>query len=289
LLRSILVTGLVNGAIYALLALGFSLVFGVARIVNIAYAGLYMLSAYLVYVLLNVAGLPAPAAVPLAVAATVVLGLLVYRVVIEPVREHESAVLISTIALTLVFQELVLAAFGGNFLGNPVWADGILAVLGVTVTYQQLLSLGVVALALAAIWLVLTRTRLGMAIRATADDREVANLMGMNVRAVELWSAALSAALAGIAGAVVAPLAVIDPLMWQGPLVNILAIVVVGGLGSLKGSLIAAFLIGYVEAATVFLLPSGSFLKGAVALTIMVAVLLVRPEGLFGVAFEEER
>ena len=289
MLGSLLVTGLVNGAIYALLALGFSLIFGVARIVNIAYAGLYMLAAYFVYILLNVAGLPAPAAVPLAVVATVVLGLAVYRLVIEPVREHESAVLISTIALTLVFQELVLAAFGGHFLGNPVWVDGVTSVLGVTVTHQQVLSLLVSAAALVLLWLLLTRTRLGVAIRATANDREVANLMGMNVRRVEMWSAALSAALAGLAGAVVAPLTVIDPLMWQGPLVNILAIVVVGGLGSLRGSLLAAFLIGYVEAATVFLLPGGSYLKGAVALTIMVAVLLLRPEGLFGVAFEEER
>ena len=289
MLRSILVTGLVNGAIYALLALGFSLVFGVARIVNIAYAGLYMLSAYLVYALLHGGGLPAPAAVPLAVAAVVALGVAVYRGVVEPVREHESAVLISTIALTLVFQEVVLAVFGGHFLGNPVWVDGAWRVLGVTVTHQQALSLGVVAAALLGLGLVLGRTRLGLAIRATANDREVANLMGMDVRRVETWSAALSAGLAGIAGAVVAPLAVIDPQMWQAPLVNILAIVVVGGLGSLLGSLAAAFIVGYVEAATVFLLPSGSFLKGAVALTLMVGVLLVRPEGLFGVAFEEER
>jgi branched-chain amino acid transport system permease protein len=289
LLQSILVTGAVNGAIYALLALGFSLVFGVARIVNIAYAGLYMLSAYGVYVGLHVLGLPAPAAVAVSVTAVVVLGLLVYRLVVEPVRAHESAVLISTIALTLAFQELVLAAFGGHFLGNPVWVDGAWNVLGVTVTYQQVLTLFVVAAALAAIGLLLGRTRLGLAIRATANDREVANLMGMDVRRVETWTAGLSAALAGVAGAVVAPLTVIDPLMWQGPLVTILAIVVVGGLGSLRGSLVAAFLIGLVEAATVFLVPSGSFLKGAVALSIMVGVLLWRPEGIFGVVFEEER
>ena len=289
MLRSILVTGLVHSGIYALLALGFSLVFGVARIVNIAYAGFYMASAYAVYALLHVAGLPAPAAVPLAVLAVVGLGVATYRLVVEPVREHESAVLISTIALTLIFQEVVLAAFGGHFLGNPVWVDGTWEVLGVVVTYQQVFTLGIVAAVLLGTWLLLTRTRLGLAIRATANDREVANLMGMNVRHVEMWTAALSAALAGIAGAVVAPLVVIDPLMWQAPLVSILAIVVVGGLGSLKGSLAAAFILGYVETGTVFLLPSGSFLRGAVALTIMVMVLLVRPEGLFGVAFEEER
>jgi branched-chain amino acid transport system permease protein len=104
-----------------------------------------------------------------------------------------------------------------------------------------------------------------------------------------MLTVAISVMLAAIAGAVVAPLYVVDPLMWLSPLVTILAIVVLGGLGSIKGSVIGAFIIGYVETLTVFLVPAGSFLKGAVALTIMVIVLLIRPEGLFGVAFEEER
>ena len=95
--------------------------------------------------------------------------------------------------------------------------------------------------------------------------------------------------LAAIAGVVVAPLFVVDPLMWLDPLITVLAIVVLGGLGSLKGSVIGALIIGYVETSTVFLLPAGSFLKSAVALSIMVLVLVVRPEGLFGIAFEEER
>jgi branched-chain amino acid transport system permease protein len=198
-------------------------------------------------------------------------------------------VLIATIALTLVLQELLLAAFGGHFRSNPAWVAGTVRLLGVSVTAQQLLTLVVVFAVLVLTWSFLAHTRLGLAIRATAGDREVANLMGMNVRGVETWTIAISSALAGVAGAVVAPLLVVDPLMWQAPLVTILTVVVVGGLGSLKGSILGAFLIGYVEAATVFLLPGGSFLKGAVALSIMVAVLLVRPEGLFGVAFEEER
>ncbi len=289
MLASILVTGLVNGGVYALLALGFSLVFGVARIVNIAHGAFYMLAAYLIYVLLDVVGVGVAVAVPAAVLGTVLLGLLSYWIAIEPIREHEGAVLITTIALTLVFQEVLLGFFGGHFLANPSWVDGTFPLLGVDVTYQQLFTLVVVAVVLGGTWAVLERTRLGIAIRATANDRVTANLVGMNVRRVEMATLAVSAGLAGIAGAVVAPLRVVDPLMWQAPLVTILAVVVVGGLGSLKGSILGAFLIGYVEAATVFLVPSGSFIKGAVALTVMVTVLLVRPEGLFGVAFEEER
>jgi branched-chain amino acid transport system permease protein len=289
MVADILVNGLVNGGVYALLAVGFSLVFGVARIVNIAHTAFYMLAAYAIYVLLNWVGLPFVPAVILGVAAVTALSLVAYRLVIEPVRGHESAVLIATIALALIFQESLLLAFGGHFRGNPSMAEGFVELAGVRVSLQRLVTLLIVALTLAATWLLLNRTRLGLAIRATANDLEVANLMGMNVRRVAMTTVGISALLAAVAGAVVAPLFVIDPLMWLGPLVTILGVVVLGGLGSIRGSIIGAFIVGYAETATVFLVPAGAFLKGAVALSIMVLVLLIRPEGLFGVAFEEER
>ncbi len=289
MLQDILVTGLVNGGVYALLALGFSLIFGVARIVNIAHTAFYMLAAYALYALAVQAGLSLAVAIPLSVIAVVAISLACYKLVIEPVRRHEAAVLIATIALGLIFQESLLIAFGGHYLGVPAILDGFASVLGVRVSYQRLVVLAAVALVLAAVWLLLNRTRLGLAIRAAANDLEVANLMGINVDRVAMLTVAFSAALAAVAGAVVAPVFVVDPFMWLPPLVTMLAIVVLGGLGSLKGSLIGAFVIGFVEAITVFAVPAGAYLKGAVALTIMVVVLLVRPEGLYGVAFEEER
>jgi branched-chain amino acid transport system permease protein len=289
LLQDILVTGLVNGGVYALLAVGFSLIFGVARIVNIAHTAFYMLAAYCFYTLLTQTGLGFALSGLIAVSAVTLLSVLCYRLVIEPVREHESAVLIATIALALIFQELMLFFFGGNFLGIPSTLEGSVRFLDVSITYQRLLILVVAAAMLALVWFLLYRTRLGLAIRATANDLEVANLMGMNVSRVAMATVAISVALASVAGVVVAPVFVVDPFMWLAPLVTMLAIVVLGGLGSLKGSLIGALVIGYVEAITVFVLPAGAYLKGAVALLIMVAVLLVRPEGLFGVAFEEER
>jgi branched-chain amino acid transport system permease protein len=289
LLQDILVTGLVNGGVYALLAIGFSLVFGVARIVNIAHTGFYMLAAYLFYTLSVKSGIGFLLAGVVAVAAVTLLSIVCYRLVIEPVREHDAAVLIATIALGYIFQELMLIAFGGHYLGIPSTLEGTVRVLGVAIPYQRLLILVIAAVALALTWYVLYRTRLGLAIRATANDLEVASLMGMNVHRVAMAAVAISVALAAIAGVVVAPVFVVDPFMWLAPLVTMLAIVVLGGLGSLKGSLIGALVIGYVEAITVFAVPAGAYLKGAVALAIMVAVLLARPEGLFGVAFEEER
>ncbi len=289
MLQDIFITGLVNGGVYALLAIGFSLIFGVARIVNIAHTAFYMLAAYAFYTLLVRFGMGFALAGLIAVVAVVVVSVLCYKLVIEPVREHESAVLIATIALALIFQELMLIAYGGHFLGIPSTLEGVAAFMGVSIPYQRLLILVVAAIMLGGTWFTLYRTRLGLAIRATANDLEVANLMGMNVHRVAMATVAISVSLAAIAGVVVAPVFVVDPFMWLSPLVTMLAIVVLGGLGSLKGSLIGAFVIGYVEAITVFALPAGAFLKGAVALTIMVVVLLARPEGLFGVAFEEER
>jgi len=289
LLQDIAVTGLVNGGVYALLAIGFSLIFGVARIVNIAHTGFYMLAAYLFYALLVKVGLGFVISGVTAVAAVTLLAVVCYRLVIEPVREHDAAVLIATIALGYIFQELMLVSFGGHYLGIPSTLEGAVRLLGVSIPYQRVLILVVAAAMLAATWLVLYRTRLGLAIRATANDLEVANLMGMNVHRVAMATVAISVALAAIAGVVVAPVFVVDPFMWLSPLVTMLAIVVLGGLGSLKGSLIGALIIGYVEAITVFAVPAGAYLKGAVALLIMVVVLLARPEGLFGVAFEEER
>jgi branched-chain amino acid transport system permease protein len=280
---------LVNGGVYALLAVGFSLIFGVARIVNIAHTAFYMLAAYSFYTLLTKTGLGFVLSALISVGGVTLFSVICYRLVIEPVREHEAAVLIATIALALIFQELMLFTFGGHFLGIPSTLEGAVRFLGVSIPYQRLLILVVAAAMLAGVWFVLYRTRLGLAIRATANDLEVANLMGMNVHRVAMVTVAMSVALAAVAGVVVAPVFVVDPFMWLAPLVTMLAIVVLGGLGSLKGSLIGALIIGYVEAITVFAVPAGAYLKGAMALLIMVAVLLARPEGLFGVAFEEER
>jgi len=124
LLQDILVTGLVNGGVYALLAIGFSLIFGVARIVNIAHTAFYMLAAYCFYTLLVKTGLGFILSGVISVSAVTAFSVVCYRLVIEPVREHEAAVLIATIALALVFQELMLYTFGGHFLGIPSTLEG---------------------------------------------------------------------------------------------------------------------------------------------------------------------
>ncbi|MBW1780968.1 MAG: branched-chain amino acid ABC transporter permease [Deltaproteobacteria bacterium] len=285
----IIISSLINGSVYALLAIGFSLIFGVARIVNIAHTAFYMLAAYCIFYGTHRLGFHPALCMVLAVALVTLVGLVSYKLFIDPIREHEAAVLIGTIALALVFQEIMLILFSGDFRGVPALVEGFMVISGVKVAYQQLLTFGVALLVLAAAWALLKKTKLGLAIRATANDREVANLMGMNESRVAMITMGVSVGLAGFSGAVIAPLAIVNPFMWLHPLIMMMAVVVLGGLGSIKGSFFGAYILGFAEALVVFLIPMGAYLKGSVALSIMILVLLIRPEGLFGVSFEEER
>ena len=289
MILDIIINGLINGSVYALLAIGFSLIFGAARIVNLAHTAFYMLASYCIYFATHKIGVHPVLAMLVAVVLVTLIGLICYQLFINPIREHEAAVLIATIALAMAMQEIMLLIFTGDYLSVPSLVRGYLKIFGVKIAYQQLLTFGVALLILAGVWALLKKTRVGLAIRSTAQDREVANLMGMNESRVAMVTMGVSVGLAAFAGAVVVPLKVVDPHMWMYPLIMMMAVVVLGGLGSLKGSFAGAYILGFAESLVVFLIPLGAFLKGSVALSIMIVVLLIRPEGLFGIAFEEER
>ena len=286
---NIIITGLITGSMLALLAISFSLIFGVARIVNIAHTAFYMVAAYCIFTLTVKLGFNPVMGMVVAVLVVTVMGLLAYKFLIDPIREHEAAVLIATIALAMIFQEAVMLIYTGDYRTVSALIEGYFIVTGVKVFYQQVLIFGVVLTILGLLWVLLMKTNLGLAIRSTAEDREVANLMGMNDSRLAMITMGISVALAGFTGAVIAPLTVLSPFMWMEPLIMMMAVVVLGGLGSIKGSFTAAYILGFTEALVVFLIPKGAFLKGSVALSIMILVLLIRPEGLFGVSFEEER
>jgi branched-chain amino acid transport system permease protein len=289
MILDIIISGLISGSIYALLAIGFSLIFGVARIVNIAHTAFYMLASYCIYFGVHKLGLhPVLGSVGAVILVTLV-GLISYKLFVDPIREHEGAVLIGTIALAIAIQEIMLLIFTGDYLSVPSLINGYMKIFGVKVFYQQMLTFGVVLLILAALWALLIKTRLGLAIRCTAEDREVANLMGMYESRVAMMTMGISVGLAALTGAVIVPLTTISPFMWLHPLIMMMAVVVLGGLGSIKGSFVGAYILGFAESLVVFLIPMGAYLKGSVALSIMILVLIIRPEGLFGVAFEEER
>lgn len=289
MLQNIIVHGLLNGGVYALLAVGFSLMFGVARIVNLAFTAYYMLAAYFIYLFSVMSGVNPLLSIVLAIIIVSTLGLGTYKIFIDPIREYHTTVIIITIAMALVFQEAIQMFFGSQYRGLPPLLEGYFTVMNARVTYQYVLTFTVVIVILAIVWLILMKTKIGLDIRATAQDREVANLMGIDTNHIAVMTMFITIILACIAGAMVAPLFVVEPHMWMHPIVIILAAVVLGGMGSIKGSFIGAFILAFAEVSVVFMVPMGSYFKGAVALAIMVIVLLTKPEGLFGITIEGER
>lgn len=286
---NILINGLVFGMTYALIAVGFSLVFGVAKILNMAHTGFYMIAGFLIFIAVKVFSLSLLPSAVLAVLITGVLGIMSYKLCFDRIKEHQTAVLIVSVGLVMLFQEVLLLIFGGDYKGIPPIMVGFVNVADVKVTDQSFLVIIVSIITLVGLWVMLSKTNLGISIRAVAEDMEVANLMGINVGRICTIIVGISAVLAGIAGVVTAPIFMVHPLMWLHPLIIVLAAVILGGLGSVKGSLIASIIMGYAETSVIYLVPKGAYLGGAVSLSVMVIILLIRPEGLFGVVFEEER
>jgi branched-chain amino acid transport system permease protein len=266
-----------------------SLIYGVGRIVNLAHTAFFMLAAFGLYYFTSRLGWPMAASIVVAIVGVAALGLLIYRYLLDRIRQHGAAVLIVTVALAMAIQELMLKGFGSLPSSIDYILQGQRQILGIVVYNQQLLTVGIAAVVIVVLWLVLSKTKLGISIRATANDPEVASLMGISVSRTLMVTMGIGTALAGVAAVLVAPLQGVIYYMWLAPLTMVLVIVVLGGLGSIKGSIIGAFIIALVEALVFALIPTMAYLYTVAALAVMVVMLVVKPAGLFGTLFEEER
>ena len=285
----VIILTLVRGGIYTLLAIGFSLIYGNARVINLAHTAFFMVAIYGLFYFTRQLGLGIIPAIAITLPAVTLLGILAYRFLINPIRMHPGAVLLMTVALAMVFEELMLEFFTSQYQSVYSYIPGYQEILGVRVLNQHLLTLGVVVAVIIIVRLILTKTKLGVAVRATADDAEVASLMGISVPRTLMITMGIATALAGVAAITVAPLWTIYPNMWTPPLVMVMVIVVLGGLGSVKGSIIGAFIIALVETLIITQLSRYIYLTTVFATVVMAVVLVVRPGGLFGVMFEEEK
>lgn len=283
-----IVQTLVNGSVYALLALGLSLIFGVGRLINMAHTAFFVVAAYILYLFTRQLGWGAIPSIAITVVGTALLGALAYRFLLNRVRQHQQAVLLITVALAMAFQELLYIGFGSFYLSVDPLISGTLVILGVIVPRQYLLVIAAVAVVLIILWLLLSRTKLGISIRTVANDPEIANVLGVNVPRTLLITMIIATALAAVAAVLVAPIWILYPPMWMHTLTIILVIVVLGGLGSIKGSIIGAFIIALVEQ-VVLISGISTHLVTPFLLLAMVVVLVLKPGGLFGIVLEEER
>jgi len=278
-LLEILIIGAVSSAIYAMLAVGFTLIFGVARILNLAHGSFYALGAYGAYFFTSLKIPLLPAAL-LSIAVVAVFGIVVERVLIRPMRYSQLAVLMITLAVALVVEQALFLTFGSEYRNVPAFVDAKLTIGGVDVAGSRLLALGVGAAIIAALWLFIQHTRLGSAILAISQDPQAAQYMGIPSDRVFAAVMGISAALAATAGILAGPFLTVQPTMWLLPIVKAFAIVVVGGLGSIPGSILAALMLGYAETIVAYAVSTSWTEIVSVLATLL--MLVVRPAGIFG-------
>ena len=279
-LPEILVFGGLLGAVYALLSLGFSLSYGVARILNLAHGSFYMIGGYVYYVFLTLSGVDSVLSLVLAVASTFALGIALYLGLVRPVRTAPVRVLLITLSAAIVAQEVVTLIFGDRSVGAPFILGGISSPLGVVVENQRILAAVVSLTMFLGVWLLIRMTNLGRAVRAVAQDAEAASLMGINDTRISLVTLGLSGATAGLAGALLGPLNGIAPDAWLNATVVAFAVVILGGLGSIPGTFLAAFLVSYSQVVVAFEVSSSYEI--IVPLAVIAVAVLVRPKGLLG-------
>jgi len=287
LLGQQLVNGLFIGSVYGLFAVGYTLVFGVLDILNLAHAAVFTLGGLIAVWLVQAAGMPIGLAFPLATLFAGLLGLALNQAAFAPLRKradsHFSG-LISSIAMAIIFEAVALGLFGARSVRFPqgtvsvqVWQLG-----GVTLTSLQVGIVGVATLLMVVLTLFIQRTRTGKAIRAVAENERAALLLGVNVNGIIAFTFFISSALGGAAGILYGLyFDALAPDMGRSIELKGLAVIILGGMGSIPGAILGGLAFGLSEVLTVAI--SGtSNLRDAVAFTMLFIILLIRPSGLLG-------
>ena len=268
----------------ALIAVGFVLIFGVMGMINFAHGELYMFGAYAVVYVYAENQLPFFLAVAAGLVFVGLLGLLMERALFRPLRDNPLGGLIASIGFLLILQTLAVLGFGVRMEHIPPPTREMLNVFGiegVVLSVQRLYVIVAAVLLLGALWIFLRRSKFGVALRACAQDAEAAALQGISMNQAARIAMFIGAALAGIAGALTAPLVRTYPFMGHSVIVTAFIIIIVGGIGSLEGAVVAAVLYAMVHTFVT------TFIDGVIAdivgLLLMLLVLVIRPTGLFGI------
>lgn len=279
LLQSV-VSGIGSGAIYAVIALGFCVVFKTTRVVNFAHGQYLVVAGIAGSILTRDLGWPVVAACLVIVAMGMVLGVGTELVVFRALGRPDPLVMtLGTVAVGIVMTAIVLVSTGGSTFGMDPFTEAEFKVIGVTITTQALWNLGIAIVATVALMLFFSRTKRGVALQAAADDRETASLFAISPGMTTLWSFAIAGGLGAIAGLMLTP---VSPVAFSiGLLFGLkgFAAAMLGGLGSVQGALVGGLAIGLAESFTAGYL--SSLAAGVVAFVVLLAVLFFRPSGIF--------
>lgn len=281
LLLQQIVNGLVIGSIYTLVALGMTLIQGTIRIPNIAHGSLYMVSAYILYSLMDTVGLGYWAAVAVTIAIMPLFGIIVERIY-WPVRQKGSGIslFVAGIGILVLLNNGVRLIYGAQWKHVRGPLTGTIDVLGITITPQRILIIVTALVSILLLNIFLNKTLTGATMQAVAQNPDGASLVGINIRRTSMLTFAIATGLAGLAAALIAPVSLVHYEMGTAVVLRAMAILVVGGLGSVPGAIIGGYILGLAEALSILVLPSTY--QDLITFGILIAILAFKPSGLFG-------
>jgi len=277
----IALNSLVLSGVFLIVAIGLNIIYGLSRVMNMAHGSLYALGAYAGYTLVSV-GLNFFVALLIAPIIIAILGIIIERTVIAPMRKRS---IVYTLILTyglMFFLDGLIKYFWGNeprFIELPAFLKGTLPIAGTHYPVFRLMTLFITAAAMAGLMLFLGKTKIGLILRAASHIPEMVSCMGINMTYVHMGAFALGCILAGIAGVIAGPLYTIDPIMGHEMLLSSFVVIVIGGLGSLRGAVVAALLIGVVQTLAEFFVTD---LAMVIVYMMMAVILAFMPRGLLG-------
>ncbi len=277
----ILIYGIINSFSLALMAIGFTLVYGISRLPNFAHGALYVVTGFLVWTFLNLLKVHYVIAIPLALIIMGLVGAMIYRFFLIRVRGMATSEIIASYAMGLAILEgLRWGGFKGMTYRLPAFIEGSVEIGGVPVDLQRLIVIGVGIVVIAFLWLFTHYNRVGLALRGMAQDEHAAMMLGIDSDRMAIVAMSLGSILAGLSGIVLLPLGNIVVEAGYNVLILSIAVCIVGGLGSWVGAVLAAFMIGFLQIITVAYIQSHFHM--VVAFLVIILTLIFRPSGLFG-------
>jgi branched-chain amino acid transport system permease protein len=275
------INGILVGSIYALIAMGLTLEYGILNIPNFAHGVLYTLGAYLTFLVAVVLGFNYWVAILFAMVALAIIGMLVHRFVYFPlVKAPHLNSFIAAIGVILLFKAVMLLIWGPDFQRFPPVNEEVLNLFGIVITAQRVLIIAITMILIILLNLFIKKTIVGATIEALAQDREGALLVGINVNRVETLVFALGSALAAVAAGLISPIFLVYNTMGDSVIMKAFVIIILGGMGSIPGAIIGGYVIGLVESLC------GAYLSSdfneIMAFAILIGVLAFKPTGLFG-------
>jgi len=288
IISQLIANGLIAGSIYALVALGYTMVYGILEFINFAHGEVLMIGAYIAYSLVVFVGLPIWLAMLLSMLLSAGIGIIIERLAYRPLRNaNRLSPLITAIALSIFLQSVILLIYGADirtFRTQEITKGH--TILGAVITDHQLLIIATTITLMLVLYLFVTRTKLGTAMRAAADNRNLATMIGINTNRIIAIVFAIGSALAAAAGVLVGVEQNLEPTMGVTLGVKAFTAAVIGGIGNIYGAALGGLAIGLIENIGIWFIPSGY--KDAIAFFILVIMLLFRPRGILGGKKEED-